>query len=111
MEKLVFSRTLQQADWGRVTIIRDDIAAEVNKRKLESGKDMVLIAGAGIARTFLRLGLIDELSLLVFPTLLGSGTRLFDDDYPRTRLILAEALPFDSGAVRLTYRRADVAQP
>lgn len=83
MDKLVFSRTLQVADWGKVAIVRDDIA-----------------------QTFLELGLIDELCLLVSPLLLGGGTRLFTGGYDRTPLQLTEALPFDSGAVRLTYRRS-----
>ena len=62
MDKLVFSRTLQRADWGKVAIIRDNIAATRSpKRKAEPGKDMVLIAGAGIATTFLTLELVDEL--------------------------------------------------
>jgi dihydrofolate reductase len=106
MDKLVFSRTLQVADWGKVAIVRDDIAGEIARRKAEGDRDMVLIAGAGIARTFLELGLIDELCLLVSPLLLGGGTRLFTGGYDRTPLQLTEALPFDSGAVRLTYRRS-----
>jgi dihydrofolate reductase len=105
MDKLVFSHSLQHADWGNVTIIRDNIPAEVVTRKAEGDKDMVLIAGAGIAQTFLRLGLVDEISLLVSPLLLGGGTRLFGGNYDKLPLKLAEALPFDSGAVRLTYRR------
>jgi dihydrofolate reductase len=105
LDKLVFSRSLETADWGRVTIIRDDIAGEIEKRRAEDGKDMVLIAGAGIARTFLKLNLVDELSLLVLPMLLGGGTRLFDEGYGQMPLELAQSLPFDSGAVRLTYQR------
>ena len=103
MDKLVFSRTLDNADWGRVTIIRDDIAGEIAKRRDGDGKDMVLIAGAGIATTFLNLGLVDEFSLLVVPRLLGGGTRLFKEGLEQTSLKLTEALTFDTGAVRLTY--------
>lgn len=105
MDKLVFSRSLQHTNWGKVTIVRDDIAAEIAKRKAEPGKDMVLIAGAGIATTFLTLGLVDELSLLVTPRLLDGGTRLFEGGYGPTSFSLVESLPFDTGAVRLTYRK------
>lgn len=105
-EKLVFSNTLTEAKWGRVRIVRDaDIATEIAKLKAQPGKDIVLIGGAGIANTFLRRDLVDELSLLVMPTLLGGGTRLFQDTAP-LRLKLIESLPFDTGMVRLTYRRA-----
>ena len=106
MDKLVFSRSLQTADWGRVTIVHDDIAGEIGKRRAAAGKDMVLIAGAGIATTFLNLGLIDEFSLLIVPRLLGGGTRLFHEGLTPASLTLTEALPFDSGAVRLTYMKA-----
>jgi dihydrofolate reductase len=105
MDKVVFSRTLQVADWGKVTIVRDDIAGEIARRKAEGDREMVLIAGASIAQAFLQLGLIDELCLLVSPLLLGGGTRLFTGGYDRMPLQLTEALPFESGAVRVTYRR------
>ncbi len=105
MDKIVFSRTLASADWGRIAVVADDIPGEIARRRAEPGKDMVLIAGAGIAQTFLALDLIDELSLIVAPILLGGGTRLFDGAVSR-KLSLVEALPFDTGVVRLTYRRA-----
>jgi len=104
-DKIVFSRTLDRADWGRVRIVRDNIADEINRLKAQPGKDMLLIGGAGIAGTFLELGLVDELSLLVIPRLLGGGTRLFEKSAPLS-LKLIESLPFDSGVLRLTYRRA-----
>ena len=81
------------------------VAKVVAIRKAEPGKDMVLIAGAGIATTFLTLGLVDELSLLVTPRLLDGGTRLFEGGYGPTSFSLVESLPFDTGAVRLTYRK------
>ncbi len=104
-EKLIFSRTLKEANWGRARIVRDDIAGEINRARSQPGKDMVLIGGASIGNTFLKLGLVDELSLLVIPRLLGGGTRLFQDNAPLP-LKLIESLPFDSGVLRLTYRRA-----
>lgn len=106
LDKVVFSRTLQHADWGNVTIVRDDIAIEVGKRREQMSKDIVLIAGAGIATTFLELDLVDELCLLILPQLVGGGTRLFDGEAAR-RLQFVEALPFDTGCVRLTYMRAN----
>jgi dihydrofolate reductase len=103
MDKLVFSRSLEHADWGRVTIIRDDIPGEIVRRKTEPGKDMLLLGGGDIARNFLALGLVDELCLLLSPVLLGGGTRLFEGEHDKLPLQLAEALPLDNGAVRLTY--------
>ena len=105
MDKIVFSTTLKEANWGRVRIVRDDIAGEMARLKAEPGKDLVLLGGAGIANAFLRAGLVDELSLLVSPLLQGGGKRLFEEGRPRTDLTLRCATPFDSGAVLLTYDR------
>ena len=103
--KLVFSTTLQNADWGNVRIIGLDIAEEIGRLKAQPGKDMLLFGGARIAATFLRLGLVDELSLLVSPLLQGGGKRLFPDGAGRQGLNFVSADPFDSGAVLLTYAR------
>jgi len=104
--KLVFSTTLEQADWGNVRIVRDDIPGEINRLRAQPGKDMVLIGGGGIAMSFLDMGLVDELSLLVSPLLQGGGKRLFEGSRERMGLKLESAEPFDSGAVKLTYGRA-----
>ena len=106
MEKIVFSTTLAEANWGRIRIVREDIAGEMARAKAGQGKDLVLIGGAGIANAFLRAGLVDELSVLVSPLLQGGGKRLFQDGRPRAGLALKSTTPFDSGAVLLTYERA-----
>jgi dihydrofolate reductase len=104
--KIVFSTTLAQAEWGNVRIVRADIPAEIARLKGEPGKDMLLFGGASIANSFLRLGLVDELSLLVSPFLLGGGKRLFQGGQERTNLKLKGTEPFDSGVVLMTYRWA-----
>jgi len=104
--KIVFSTTLDTANWGNVRIVRSDIPAEINRLKAEPGKDMVLLGGGGIAMSFLDMGLVDELSLLVSPLLQGGGKRLFEGSRERIGLRLESAEPFDSGAVKLTYIRA-----
>lgn len=104
--KVVFSTTLEKADWGNVRVVRNDIAGEIAKLKAQPGKDMVLLGGAGIAMSFLGMGLVDEFSLLVSPLLQGGGTPLFQGNHERMGLKLESAEPFDSGAVKLTYRRA-----
>ena len=105
MPKAVFSRSLAKAEWGKTTIVRDDIAEEVGRLKQQPGKDLVLIAGAGIARTFMKLGLIDEFNLLVSPFVLGGGTPLFQGGYDRFNLKLLDAKPFEGGPVLLRYSR------
>jgi len=104
-DKLVFSTTLDHADWGSVRIIRDNLADEIAREKAKPGRDIVLIGGGAIANAFLTAGIVDELSLLVSPLLQGGGKRLFDGGYPREKLKFVSADPFDSGAVLLTYKR------
>jgi dihydrofolate reductase len=104
--KVVFSRTLEKAEWGVVEIARGDPAAVVTRLKGETDKDIVLLGGAAVVNSFVRAGVVDEYFLLVNPILFGGGTPLFEKGLPRTRLKLAEARPFDSGSVLLTYEPA-----
>ena len=106
--KIVFSKTLEQVAWN-ARLVRDNIAEEIAKLKEQPGKDMVL-GGAGIASTFMQLGLIDEYALFVYPVILGSGTRLFPALDDTVNLRLVETRTFGSGVVFLRYRRADEEQ-
>ena len=122
VEKIVFSRTLKSAPWERSRIIRGNISKEMERLKSEPGGNMLLGGGPRITQEFLRLGLVDELRLTVFPSVVGRGKPLFDvdrlPDNPDDRIPmgaprrldfrLIEARPFKSGAgaVFLHYARA-----
>jgi dihydrofolate reductase len=101
--KIVFSKSLEKADWKNTRIVRDNIAEEITKLKQESDKDLVLFGGADIANTFMQLGLIDEYRLLVTPNVLGGGTPLFKEGVDRTNLKLIDAKTMDTGAIILRY--------
>lgn len=101
MPKFAFSRTLERADW-HTTILREVDPEFIRALKAEPGGDMVL-GGANLARTFLELGLLDELRLYVHPVLLGEGHRLFDPSDTPLRLGLIESRTFSSGVVLLRY--------
>ncbi len=106
MRKFVYSKTLQNADWGRVTISRgDDLAADVAAMRRETDKDLTFLGSATLVNAFLRAGLVDALLLLVNPMTLGAGTPLFQGGHTRTRWKLTRARPFDSGTVLMTYER------
>lgn len=100
--KVVFSRTLETVEWNS-RLVKDNIAEEVAKLKQEPGKDMLLFGGAGIAQTFVQLGLVDEYSLVVHPVALGNGRPLFKDLNDITKLKLLRAKTFDVGALWLHY--------
>ena len=69
----------------------------------QPGKDLVLWGGAGVAQSFVRLGLVDEYRLLVHPVALGSGKALFADITERMTLQLVSSKSYDSGLVALHY--------
>ena len=79
--------------------------------KQRPGRDIALFAGAGLATSFMRLGLIDEYRLLVNPILLGRGTPLFQGGYDRMKLDLVQTRTFGSGAILLVYRPGNTERP
>ena len=104
MPKYVYSRTLKEAGWN-TTIVREVVPEQIMALKEEPGADMVL-GGANLAQTFLRLDLIDEFRIYVHPVLIGDGTLLFARSDSRRSLRLAETRTFGSGVVLLRYERA-----
>jgi dihydrofolate reductase len=104
MPKLVYSRTLERADWN-ATVVRDVDPEEVRRLTAEPGGDMAL-GGADLADTFRRLDLVDEYRLYVHPVLVGSGRRLFGPADTPTDLRLVETRTFGNGVVLLRHERA-----
>jgi dihydrofolate reductase len=103
MPKVVFSRTLERADWN-ATVVRDVVPEQIQQLKAEPGGDMAL-GGADLAAAFMRHDLIDEHRLYVHPVVIGQGRRLFGDHGPRIDLRLAGTRTFGSGVVLLHYQR------
>lgn len=103
--KIVFSKTLDQVGWNS-RLVRGNIAEEVNQLKEQPGNDLS-VGGAGLASTFMRLGLIDEYSLYIHPVVLGGGKPMFGQLHDRIDLQLVETRTFGSGVVLLRYRYAD----
>jgi dihydrofolate reductase len=107
MPKYVFSSTLETADWNNTTILRGDLAAEVNKLKSDVQGAILVAGSARLVQGLLAHGLVDELRLMVFPVILGSGTRLLADDAAdKTTLRLVDAKTVGDGVEILTYRPA-----
>lgn len=103
MPKVVYSRTLQEADWN-TRIVREVVPEEVEALKAQSGGDLA-VGGADLAAAFERHGLIDEYSLYVMPVVVGAGKPLFSPSNGRLDLRLAETRTFGNGVVLLRYRR------
>jgi len=103
MPKIVFSRTLDRADWN-TTIVRDVVVEEILALKAQPGGDLAL-GGADLAAAFRQHDLIDEYRLYVHPVLIGRGKPLFAASDATTSLRLAETRTFGNGVVLLRYQR------
>lgn len=101
--KIVYSRTLDRAGWN-TRIVREVVPEEVSALKAQPGGDLVL-GGAKLAATFMRLDLIDEYRIYVHPVAIGAGTPLFPPGERTTKLRLAGTRTFESGVVLLRYTR------
>jgi dihydrofolate reductase len=106
MRKIVFSKTLEKADWNNSTIMRDIVPAEIEKLKQEPGKDIIIYGSASIVQALTNLGLIDEYQILVHPFVLGAGKPLFANIEQRVNLKLVDSKTHPSGVVVLYYQPA-----
>jgi len=106
--KYVVSTSLTDPEWQNTTVIDGDVPAEIAKLKDET-EGVILVAGSGtLVRTLLENDLVDELRLMVFPTVLGRGKRLFPEGIDRLKLKLAESRQVGSDGVQVQiYRRAE----
>ena len=109
MPKYVVSTTLTAATatWENSTVIAADVAGEVTRLKERTEGD-VLVAGSGnLVATLAEHDLVDEYRLMVFPTVLGTGKRLFGEGFPRTDLRLVESRRVGpDGVMILVYQPA-----
>lgn len=101
MRKVVYSTTLDHADWAGTTIFRSIEPAEVKRLKAESGSGIKLDGSISVVQQMTKLGLIDEYRLMVHPVALGRGRPLFDE---RVDLDLTGSEELSSGVVVMTYR-------
>jgi dihydrofolate reductase len=103
MPKYVVSSTLEEASWSNSTVLRGDLAEEVTKLKQEVDGVILIAGSAQLVQALLDLDLVDELRLMVFPVLLGSGKRLFGDVGEKKRLRLSSSRTVGDGIALLTY--------
>jgi dihydrofolate reductase len=103
MAKYVVSSTLTEPTWQNSTVVRGDVAAEVSKLKQQPGGNLLVAGSCQLAQDLLRHRLVDELRLMVFPIVLGSGKRLFGDGLGPTALRLTRSDAVGDGVLLLTY--------
>jgi dihydrofolate reductase len=104
MPKYVASRTLEDADWRNATVLRGELADEIPR--LKEQYDEVQVSGSSdLIQSLLREDLVDELNLLVFPVVLGTGKRLFGDGTIPRSLRLVETHTSPAGVAVHRYER------
>jgi dihydrofolate reductase len=110
-QKVVFSKTLERAPWGRwedARVVSSDATREVERLKQQPGKDMVIWGSISLAQSLMKDGLVDEYQLVICPTVIGEGRRLFEDHQALGDLHLVSTRSFDRGTVLLSYAPAMV---
>ena len=102
--KYVVSRTLKPEDmkWN-ASLIEGDLAAEIRKLKAQPGRDILVVGSFGLVDTLIKLDLMDELRIMVFPVVVGQGMRMFNDNAAIEALKLVNTVVLQSGAVELHY--------
>jgi dihydrofolate reductase len=102
-EKIVFSRTLDKADWNNTRLVKNDMVAEVRKLKQGSGKDLTVLGSGSIVSQLAQEGLIDEYQILLNPVVIGKGKTMFEGVKDRFSLKLAKTRVFGNGNILLSY--------
>ncbi len=110
MPKYVVSSTLEKADWNNSTVLKGDVLQEVSKLKHSLDGNIVVHGSAQLVQTLLANDLVDELRLMVFPVVLGSGKRLFGATSDSKRMQLMESKTVGDGIAILIYKPSSEAQ-
>src|SRR6516165_5343954 len=101
--KYVVSSTLVDPDWTNSKVLRGDFVSEVSKLKRELDGEIVVPASYQLGRTLIEHDLVDELRLVVFPVVLGTGERLFGETSEKKPMRLVSAQTLGDRLVFLTY--------
>lgn len=107
VEKVVFSTTLDSADWQHSRLAETDPVTTVKELRRQDGGDIVVLASSSVIRALLAAGELDRLSITLCPELVGGGVQLFDDTVSPGSWSLTDSTPTESGALCLLYDRTN----
>ena len=102
MRKYVASNTMKQAEWANTSVLSGDVASAVRELKSGSGGDILIYGSAGLVHALMPHSVIDEVRMMIYPVVLGRGTRLFPANHAST-FELKQVKPLGSGIVRAEY--------
>jgi dihydrofolate reductase len=93
--KVVFTKTLDKSAWPNTVLAKGDLVEEVNQRKNQEGKDLLVYGGAGFVSSLIKHNLIDEYHLFVNPIATGSGMTIFSEFGGKFSLKQLDATPYE----------------
>lgn len=102
--KYVASNTITEAQWADTTVLSGDLETAIRELKAAPGGELQVHGSGQLIRWLLERELVDELTLIVFPVIVGAGTRLFPDEGKDFALELLESRTFESGITAQTFR-------
>jgi dihydrofolate reductase len=106
MPKYVVSSTLTEAEWENTTVLSGDFVTDVERVKDEVDGVILVAGSAQLVQGLLAHGLVDELRLMVFPVVLGTGKRLFGDPGEKKTLRLVDSKVVGDGVAIMIYEPA-----
>jgi dihydrofolate reductase len=102
--KYVASTTLADPQWADTTVLSGDVAAAVGELKAKPGRELQVHGSGNLVRWLLDNHLVDEITLLTYPVVVGQGTRLFPATGPDTALELVDSQSTPKGVSIQVYR-------
>jgi dihydrofolate reductase len=107
MPKYVVSSTLRDPEWTNSTVLSGDVVDEITNLKKEQDGDIVVHGSAQLVQSLIENDLVDELRLMVFPVVLGTGKRLFGETTDKKRLRLSSSTVVGDGVAIQVYTRTE----
>ncbi|MFJ9038101.1 dihydrofolate reductase family protein [Streptomyces sp. NPDC102406] len=104
-DKVVLSRTLDEAPWDRTTLADGPTAEVVTELRATEGGDILVLSSASVIKALLAADQVDRLAFTVFPVVLGGGPRLFEDGLPAGQWTLVSQTAGDHGTTAQVYDR------
>ena len=104
--KYIATHRPESLEWGPFEGLGPDIVEGVRRIKSQDGRDLILSGSSTLTSTLLELGLADEVLLIVYPVLLGTGKRFFAEGTPAQSFEFADTKPMPSGVILTAYKVA-----
>src|SRR5712692_8071807 len=101
--KVVVSKTLKAIGWRNSRLISTDVAKQITNLKQQPGKNISITGSATLVRSLLRENLLDQIGILLYPIVVGTGKHLFEEWTGKVPLKLVESRALSNSVLSLTY--------